>query len=46
MMVTFRTVVTKVTLGIIVIKATNDTIVIKDTWGRKVKKVTLRTTVI
>ena len=46
MMVTFRTVVTKVTLGIIVNKATNETKEIKDTWATKVNKVTLGTTVI
>ena len=41
-----RTVVTTVTLGIIVIKATNKTIVIKDTWATKVNIVTFGTTVI
>ena len=46
MMVTFRIVVTKVTLGIIINKANNETIVFKDTWATKVNKVTLGTTVI
>ena len=46
MMITFRTDVTKVTLGIIVNKATNETLVITDIGDTKVKKVTLGTTVI